>query len=664
MTIGQRIAIGFGSVLILTALAIGVGLWSVLTLRADLQAVSAQADDAVLAVDITSEVNALLLVTREYIDQPQATAQTAVQTRLNGLRERLDKAQITIAQAERAALVDQIDPALGRYRAGFSELSGLLQRRETLINQELAAIGPRMTQPISAVIAMAEQTQDYRISARAGALQQHLLLARVALVRYLLGLGAAEAPKAVAELNTLAAGLPELASLLTDAALQAQVMQAQEAAGLYAKAVAEVEQVTQQLDTVKAQVLDNEGGAMVEAALLIADSANADRAILQRRSLADSGLSVQVQLVVGVLVLVIGATLAFLIARSVIRPLGGITQSMNLLAAGEKTAAIPGIDRTDEVGAMAKAVVVFKDSMLEAERLQNQSIAEHTARAERAERVTALTQQFDAAANGMVDSVAAAAQQLRATAEHLSQAAGRTSSHAATVAAASEQATSNVQTVAAATEELTASIREISRQVSQQSTIAADAANAAVTTDAEVQHLADNTHAIGEVVQLITDIAEQTNLLALNATIEAARAGDYGKGFAVVAQEVKNLAGQTSRATDQISQRIATVQSQTTSAVEAIRGIAGRVQRMNEIAAAIAAAVEEQSAATAEISRNVLEAAEGTRSVTRTIADVTSEAGRAGEAATEVLHAATALSHEAGGLRTEVRGFLQGVQAA
>lgn len=664
MTISRRIAVGFGSVLLLAAFAIGVGLFSLAKLRGELVAVSTQADDAVLAVEVSGGVDGLLLVTREFIDTRSETSLKAVNSSLDHLREKLADAQSRISQAERAALVDRIEPSLERYAQGFQTLADSMRRRDQLVNEELARIGPQMTQPVAAVISAANQAGDYRVSAMAGALQQHLLLARVALVRYLLELGKDEATVARNELAILQKGLPELAGLLSDAALKQQLDTAAKAVPLYSAAVAEVDQVTRRRDAVKAEVLDVEGGAMTEAALLIADSANADRALQQRHAMADSIRGQIIQAIVSLLVMLVGIVLAVLIARSVRQPLDAITQTMRRLAGGEKGIDIPGTERTDEVGAMAKAVLVFKDSMLEAERLQAEQIAEHAEQAARAERVTNLTRAFDAAANGMVDSVAAAAQQLRATAEHLSDAASRTSSHAETVAAASEQATANVQTVAAATEELTASIREISRQVTQQSSIAAAAADAAASTDGEVQELAVNTQAIGEVVQLITDIAEQTNLLALNATIEAARAGDFGKGFAVVAQEVKNLAGQTSRATDQIARRIATVQAQTGSAVEAIRSIGERVRSMNEIAAAIAAAVEQQSAATAEISRNVTEAAAGTRAVSRTIADVTNEAGRANGASVEVLQAAQSLSDEAGVLRGEVQGFLKGVRAA
>ena len=259
----------------------------------------------------------------------------------------------------------------------------------------------------------------------------------------------------------------------------------------------------------------------------------------------------------------------------------------------------------------------------------------------------------------VVGVVAAAATEMESTAGAMSQTAERTSQQATSVAAASEQTTANVQTVATAAEELSASIREISRQVSDAASVAGSAVEEAQRTNDTVQGLAVASQKIGKVVEMIRNIAGQTNLLALNATIEAARAGEAGKGFAVVASEVKALANQTAKATEEISQEIAAMQAATKDAVHAIEGIGGTIGKVNEIATAIASAVEEQGAATQEIARNVQQAAAGTQEVSATIADVTRAASETGGSAGQMLNAAGELSRQAALLKGEVEGFLK-----
>ncbi len=275
-----------------------------------------------------------------------------------------------------------------------------------------------------------------------------------------------------------------------------------------------------------------------------------------------------------------------------------------------------------------------------------------------------LANEFEATVKAVVDTVAAAATELEASAQAMSATAEETNRQATAVAAAAEQASSNVQTVASAAEELSSSIAEIGKQVSHSSRIAAKGADEAQSTQAVVNGLAEAAHRIGEVVNLINSIASQTNLLALNATIEAARAGEAGKGFAVVAAEVKQLAQQTQKATEEISSQIGEIQSATTSSVDAIRRITGVITEVNEIAAAIAAAVEEQAAATQEIARNVEQAAQGTTEVSSNIAGVTQAAAESGSAASQVASSSGELSNQSSLLSRQVEGFLQAIRAA
>jgi methyl-accepting chemotaxis protein len=345
-------------------------------------------------------------------------------------------------------------------------------------------------------------------------------------------------------------------------------------------------------------------------------------------------------------------------------PIRRMTATMDRLAAHDLEAEIAGADRRDEIGAMAAAVQVFKDNLVNADRLAAEQEAERAAKEQRAAHMEAIAHGFEAKAGDLVATLAAASTQLEATAQSMSSTATETNQQAATVAAAAEEASAGVQTVASAAEELTSSIGEISRQVAQSARMTVKAAEDARHTDTIVRALAQGAEKIGNVVGLITDIAGQTNLLALNATIEAARAGDAGKGFAVVASEVKNLAQQTAKATEEIGAQIAQIQGATGEAVEAIKGITGVIEEVSAIAASIASAVEEQGAATAEIARNVQQTASSAYEVTSNIAGVSQAANQTGEAANQVLGAAGQVSRQAEDLAGEVGRFVADVRAA
>jgi methyl-accepting chemotaxis protein len=458
--------------------------------------------------------------------------------------------------------------------------------------------------------------------------------------------------KQVRELSTdrnLAVAVDELQAVVTE--ISANIAESQKA--YEAKTRIEKERTAParaQMDELVAAALDAAVKASVEAN---------ERAESQMTTAGRIGLGV------GLFVIVVLIGSAVFGALSIARPIRKIAEVLLELGNGNKQVDVPYVGRGDEVGDAANAANIFKENLIRIEKMEaEQKEIEARAAAQRKADMHKLADDFQQAVGQIVDTVSSASTELEAAAGTLTKTAEVTQELSSTVAAASEQASANVQSVASATEEMTSSVNEISRQVQESSKIAGEAVKQAQQTDARINELSKAAGRIGDVVKLITAIAEQTNLLALNATIEAARAGEAGRGFAVVASEVKQLASQTAKATDEIGTQIAGMQSATQESVAAIKEIGGTIGRISEIASTIAAAVEEQGAATQEIARNVGEAAKGTAQVATNITDVNRGAGETGSASAQVLSSAQSLSHESNHLKSEVDKFLMTVRAA
>jgi len=384
------------------------------------------------------------------------------------------------------------------------------------------------------------------------------------------------------------------------------------------------------------------------------------------KTVADQAVS-QALPIIGIVVIagmLIGLAISLIFSNRLVGPVRRLTDAMARLAAGRLDTAVPDRGRADEVGDMAAALQVFKDNALETQRLVEEREREQSVREQRSQRVAELCANHEKSITGLLNALHRAVSDMRVTSETMSSIIGETGQQANVVVAAADGAATNVHSVAAATAELSASVDDINQRVSHSARIAKKAAEEAMRTDEMVNALNGTATEIGDVLRMIHDIASQTNLLALNATIEAARAGEAGRGFAVVANEVKSLAGQTAKATDEIAERITAIQNATGQVVGAISGIKATIDEMQEISNAVAATIDSQGAATQQIANNTHEVANATAEVRANVGGVSDSVGRTGEAAERVVDAAVELNRQAETLRSEVDGFLNNIRAA
>jgi methyl-accepting chemotaxis protein len=392
------------------------------------------------------------------------------------------------------------------------------------------------------------------------------------------------------------------------------------------------------------------------------DKASAKRNVSVAKD-SSNALTVIIASCVGAFALL--GVISVFVGNRIAGPILKITSAMRRLADGETDTEVPEQGRRDEVGQMSEALGIFRDNSREMARLQ--AVEEENRRKadeQRKEMMRQIADQIDTSVQSVVNEVQRATVSLKASAQSMVETAGETTNQSASVASSAQQANANVENVSEAAQRLAGSIEDINRQVQDSARMASEAVSEAEKTDQTVKGLSTASEKIGDVISLINDIAEQTNLLALNATIEAARAGDAGKGFAVVANEVKNLASQTGKATEEIAGEINGIKSATAEAVSAIQSIGKRIREVNDTLDHVAAAVSSQGEATADISRNGSEAASGTSDVSREIENVQTAASRTGEVSNEVLSTSDHLAQEFDQLKQTVQGLIQQMRAA
>ncbi|PWC47526.1 hypothetical protein TSA6c_13120 [Azospirillum sp. TSA6c] len=662
--IGRKIAIGFGAVLLIMVGLAGRSYLSFSNISHQFETYDHCVSIMDVASNIEMEVLAMRGAVREFALSGNASRETMARQAMERLRGSFETADGLVSDPDLKSRLNRAKTQLRLYVDGFQRVAPMQHELMGLVTDTLDPLGLNARVELERIRDDAAKAGDGASVAHAWESMEFLMVGRLSANKMLARHDDESARKADEAFTALAKVLQELAVAVADRPYAVKVKDLQAMVSRYHAAFMRAKELSHTVNALINGEMTQAGTAVTEEAEAISRSALAETDRIRQSTLADIVSTEMLIVLLSASGLLAGLLCAGLISRAITRPVTAMTGTMRELASGNLDVVVPAAGQKDEIGAMAAAVTVFRENAVTARRLEAEQKAEQQRKEARSATVDRLVAEFEGTVAGILRTVSSASTELDSTAHQMNETAEQTNRQSTASAGAAEQTSANVQTVATAAEEMVASLQEIARQVTRSSSIAVDAVAQAEHTDATVQGLADAARKISDVVALISTIAGQTNLLALNATIEAARAGEHGKGFAVVAAEVKSLAGQTARATDEITGQISAIQAATGGVVEAIRVNSGMIRQMNEITAAIASAVEEQNAATGEITRSVTEAAAGTEEVARNIQQVMEATGHTGAAAAQVLGAASELAYQSETLRTNLESFLTSIRAA
>lgn len=658
MKINSKLLSGFGAVIAVFLLVLALAYWNFVKVGHEIEEMEDAAVELALAADIELKFLKMSRAARAFVQKGDKASEDATHKYEKATADALEHAKDGIKLEESLELISGIKTAFLSYAKDFQIVAQKKHEFLNLVENELEPAADLMIKDLDDLAADAreegnETLRDLILDAR-----EHAFLIEINTGRLLFEGKKEYAKKIAAEFvafrNILKLATPELHTD-HERALHKELQQLQKKyETVYEVVLRDQMELTEMMDvempTFSAKIIKNSEE--------LAHNAAEHEHQIAKQAAHEIALAEIELIVISALGAAIGIGLALFIGRVIGNPIRAMTTAMQQLAAGDRSVVIPTHGQRDEIGDMATTVVVFKNSMIESERLAKEQSAAEATKLERAEEVTTLIKDFETRAGGLIEQVMTVVAGIDNAASTSGTETTKTGSRSFDVALAAERTSSSVDSTAAAAEELSASVSEISAQVSQSSRITENAVTEVGHATNLVRGLAQESQKIGEVVQMISDIAEQTNLLALNATIEAARAGDAGKGFAVVASEVKNLATQTAKATEQISSMIGTIQGSTGNSLAAIEGIGEVINEIDSMSTIIAGAVEEQNATTLEIARTASSVSDDASLVLDSVSALTQSAARSSGKSVQMLWQAKSLEETMGSFRTEIQKFL------
>ncbi|MEJ0016440.1 MAG: methyl-accepting chemotaxis protein [Acetobacteraceae bacterium] len=660
MSIRTKLLGGFSIVIAILLTVAGIGYWRFLGVEDSLQSYVQRVGVVAISRDIDRSFSELRRHVREFALTGNPAAATAATALAEQVRSEIAKGAAFTDNPERQRRMREIEAQFTDYRGSVDAVFALRRGRDRLVADTVDPGGLAARVDFDALIAEADRSglAELGTLARDGrqSLMQLRLNAGKVIDRRHDDVAVQRVQQTQEDLTRLLAAIQGAAAGPVEQALLATLKQ--HVAGFeaaYHEALRISAELTQLVDVRMLQDAER----VAAAASAIRDSGVADQQAIEAATIAGIMTTKTVLLALAGGGLVLGLMVAWVIGRGISGPVTRMTEAMHALAAGALETEIPAVERHDEVGQMAQAMLVFRQNAVEAHRMEGEAERVRMAKDRRQEAMDRHTQDFGTSASGVMAILSQAAGAMRTTADEMTRAAHQTRDTAAVTAGNAATSAQNLSSVAAAAEEMSASIHEISAQVARATRSAQEAVERASVTDTKVGGMAAAAERVGDVVRLISDIASQTNLLALNATIEAARAGEAGKGFAVVAGEVKALAAQTAKATEEIAAQIGAIRNATGEAVTAVREVTVAIGQVSEVAAAIAAAVEEQTATTREIVASVQTVSNATQDATQAMEGVSSDSESTEAASRSVMANADEVGKTADILRSELNMFLQ-----